>query len=216
MARGGGRRRGPRSAADPDGFVACTLEAFAFLEPRFSPAVVWDEPHLALVRYTAADDTTVEVVRERTRGYELYVTIGCRTSASGQPVIEALPLQDVIAVDHDLVDVGFRPFMVRPDDAALLRRCVDQLARWTRRFAGPAIVGDERFLERLGEHRARRRVAQRLAEVRRHAGTAWRDRDFRAVVAVYEAFAASDPHIELPPLDAGRLRYARKAAADGR
>lgn len=205
-----GTRQGRQSTPELGGFVNVAREAFHFLEPHLSPHVVRDTPELAVVRY-GTDDTAVDIIHDRLRGGELYVTLTRRLPGRDRPAVEQESLGDIIAVDHDLASTGVRTFMVRPDDTALLRHCVGQLAQWTRRYATPVIAGDVAWFRRREQQRDPNAPGNRIARAQRDARMAWRERDYRSVIASYETLSDTELRA-LPPLDQARLRYARKIA----
>jgi hypothetical protein len=206
--------RGRRSAPDIGGFVDVAREAFRFLEPHLSPHVVCDDPKLAVVCY-CADDTAVEIIHDRLRGGELYVAFTRRLGEHAGPVVERESLGDIIAVDHDLASTRVRTFMVRPDDTALLRHCVGQLAQWTREYATPVIAGDAAWFRRREQRRDPRAPGGRIERAQREARIAWHAQDNRSVVTSYEALSDTEL-LTLPPLEQARLRYARKMVDNDR
>lgn len=145
---------GRRSAPELREFVNVVREAFHYLEPHLSPHVVCDIPKLAVVCY-CSEDTAVEIIHDRLRGGELYVALTRRLEGRDGPAVEQESLGDIIAVDHDLASTGVRTFMVRPDNTALLRHCLGQLAQWTREYATPVLAGDTAWFRQRDEQRAR-------------------------------------------------------------
>lgn len=161
----GTARQGRQSTPELGGFIDVAREAFRFLEPHLSPHAVCETPELAVLRFST-DDTAVDIIHDRLRGGELYVTLTRRIAGRDRSAIEQEWLGDVIAVDHDLASIGVRTFVVRPDHTALLRRCVGQLAHLTRRYATPVIAGDVAWFRRRDQQRNSNAPGNRIGGAR--------------------------------------------------
>lgn len=202
----------PRARAGPGrsrlGFAQAVEESFVFLVSRYGYRLASAQP--TFVRYESGR-LFVNVFHGR-GSYELGVEIGRRIKVSGRPAEEQFTLREVIALDHDLADVGYRAFTTSQREP--LARFVAQLAAWTQEFAQRALEGDSATFAALGDQQARisREMLDgwRAEDLRADAAEAWRKADWDSVISAYTEIDERLETVELKGSERLRLNYARK------
>jgi hypothetical protein len=183
------------------GFRDEVLARFGFLTERYgSHAVRADPTH---VRYESRD-IFVNVFHGRA-SYELGVEIG--PLGPGWEPGWMFSLRELLSVVDPEAAARYRPFQVTTPEG--MKRFVPTLAGIVRQAGDRALRGDEEIFKQLKnlvtERSKDQAKEQRLRPVRAEAETAWRRKDYRAVISLYERVEN-----DLSPLEARRLRYARK------
>jgi hypothetical protein len=144
--------------------------------------------------------------------YELGVEVGRWIVVDDDRVEEKFPLGDVIALDHDVLAVGYRPLATTEKEP--LVRFVAQLAEWTHRFARRALEGDAATFDALRAQGARLSQAMqegwRANRLRAAADDAWHNRDWGRVVDAYGEMVSDLRTVELKPSELRRLHYAQE------
>ncbi len=206
----------PRTAPNPDrwqlGFPQAVEATFGFLVSKLGFRLV--EAQTTLVRYES-DHTFVNVFHGRS-SYELGVEIGRWIEVDGELVEEKFALGDVIALDHDLSEVGYRPYATT--DKEPLGRFVAQLADWTQRFGSRVLNGDPAAFDSLRVQNARRSQQMlegwRAERLRSAADDAWRRKDWGRVIDAYSEINAELGSVELKRSERARLSYAQSRVSD--
>ncbi len=187
------------------GFARAARSAFAFLE-EFGFGVTAESS--TFVRFES-DAVFVNVFHGR-GSYELGVEIGHLIEVDGELVEQKFPLADVVALSVPLDDVGFQSFATTKADR--LPTFLEQLADWTRRFAGPVLRGDPGVFVALSAANAQRSIAMqeawRATRLRNAADVAGRAKDYPRVVDAYSEMISELRTVALRPSELARLRYA--------
>ena len=193
------------------GFAAAVSDAFGFLlESGFELVELSD----TFARYES-DRRVVRVFHGRS-SYELDVEVGRWIDVDGTPCEQVVSLRDIVSLTRDPPTIGYGGTSATTSET--VRKFVDRLAEWTRRFAFSLLADGDEVFEELSAHNAARGVADRDAQrartLRSRADAAWRDRDFATVVNCYTEIDEELPTVGLSQSERGRLDYALRALND--
>jgi hypothetical protein len=195
-------RAQPGSERASLGFREAVTSEFDFLVKNFSFTCVKQD--VTYVRYESSD-VFVNVYHGRA-SFELNVEIGER--AGGRDIPETrFTIGDILYLFSPQVAENYHPYQVTTLES--VKKFVGELARLVEQYATPALRGDHNCFQRVAEIQLQRSnnllQTWELNRVRREVETAWREKDFKRVVEIY------DPVKEhLTPAEVKKLEYARK------
>jgi hypothetical protein len=162
------------------GFAQAVEANFGFLVSKLEFRLV--DVQATFVRYES-ERTFVNVFHGR-GSYELGVEIGHWIEVDGGLVEDKFTLGDIIALDHDLSEVGYRSYATT--DKELLVRFVAQLADWTQQYGLRFLKGDPAAFDSLRAQRTRWSQAMlegwRVKRLRAAADDAWHRKDWGRVI----------------------------------
>lgn len=195
------------------GFAPAVHDAFGFLESE--AGLRPGRADATFVRYEGAR-RFVNVFHGRA-SYALGVEVGRWIDVEGSRVEQAFPLDTAIAVSRPSGVEGFTTFTAVT--ASSVARFLPQLATWTRDIIVPIVVADDDVAFELMSETSARMSDQylqeaRAATLRRHARSAWSDKDFAGVAIAYREILGDLPLVPLKPSERERLRIAEKRLVD--
>lgn len=184
-------------------FVGEALSNFDFLLTNFGFKCVTQE--LTFVRLESA---TVFVNLFHGRGsHELGFEVGLHTRATSLKHEEAFSLYEIIVLNNAQKETQYSFYWAGTPE--LVKERMPMLADLVRRYAMPAIAGDQTIFEKLGalRHEASRKLERdsELRWVRPKAEEAWHAKDFKKVVELYQSVVQY-----LTPAELKKLDYAKK------
>lgn len=183
-------------------FADMAKQAFFFLERAGFRLAHTGSGHL---RYESS--SSIVIVEWDARSGELEAFLGLQSSA-GQPHA-TYSFTDVLGMEG----VPSRNMPPQVADEDRLQSFVDQLAADLQAYAQPALAGDRIFFRRLETFRHANAEAftkrLRLEQVRSAVEKAWRNREFKEIVGLYESVEG-----DLSEAEKGKLEYARRHQAD--
>jgi hypothetical protein len=184
------------------GFPEAVISAFAFLTKDFSFSCVQQD--VTYVRYESSA-VFVNVYHGRA-SFELNVEIGERVIGRSVPE-NSFAIGEILYLVSPQVAENYRPYQVTTAES--VQKFVNELANLVKENAIPALQGDHDFFQRVGEIQLQRSDnllrTWELNSVRKDVEVAWRERNFKRVIELY------DPVKEhLTPAEVKKMEYARK------
>ncbi len=175
-------------------FVDVALPAFHFLTSEFGYRIVANDGR-SNIKY-ASDDAFVSIDFEY--GFEIEVTVGLLDDS-----IMAFPLRLLVELGGGELEP-----LIQASTEERLRTYLPLLAMRLREFGRGALVGDQAVFDTLRRMAAAEARATTLdfeqRQFRRKVETAWRQKEYKTVVALLESLPGRTP------LEDKRLNYARK------
>jgi hypothetical protein len=182
------------------GFPDAVMSAFAFLTKNFSFRCV--KRDVTFVRLES-DAVFVNIYHGRA-SYELNVEIG-------ESIVPENPftIGEILWLITPENAASYRPYQVTTKEG--VQKFVPELARLVMDYATPAVIGDHDFFKQLSELRTQRSQHYlkqiKLNRVRAEVETAWRQKNYRRVIELYDSMKD-----DLTPTEAKKLEYATKQA----
>lgn len=187
------------------GFAETVLNAFDFLVKDFGFRCVNSE--MTFVRYESPD-VFVNVYHGRA-SYEIGVEIGLIKNPWGQNE-PPFTIRDIVEFNKAEAETGYtRVVTFSANDPELVRKFVNRLAGFVKRYAAPELGGDIIAFEQLRafgmNEAAKYQKEQKISYAKREANSAWQQKNYALVIKLYEEIRDS-----LSPAEAKKLEYARK------
>lgn len=184
------------------GFREAVIAAFSFLVDDFCFSCV--SQYVTYVRYES-DSVFLNVYHGRS-SFELNVEIGERVNKRDMSE-NPFTIGEILKLVNPGEAKEYRPYQA--SKAESVKKCVDELAHLVKTYANMALCGDHAFFQEVsGIRRQSSDELLRMWElnrVRREVETAWRDKNFRRVVEIYEPVEK-----DLTPAEVRKLEYAKK------
>lgn len=184
------------------GFLEAATSEFMFLVEEFAFSCV--KRDVTFVRYESKN-VFVNIYHGRS-SFELNVEIGER-SLSENTRERSFAIGDILYVTKPEVAERYYPYQVTTPES--VKKFVKELAKLVKEYATPALSGDHACFEKTAAVQLRRSqdllLGWDLQRVRREVDTAWHEKDFPRVVAIYEPVKE-----HLTPAEMKKLEYARK------
>jgi hypothetical protein len=184
------------------GFPEAVISAFNFLVEELSFRCVRKE-----VTFVRFESTVVFVnVYHGRISLELNVEIGELTIGEGLPEIP-FTIEEILHLVIPKKAVSYRPYQVHTVDS--INTFVSEIARLTKEYATPALIGDHKFFQRLSELRTERSDGHlkelHLSRTRSEVESAWHQKNYSRVIELYDSMLE-----DLTPSEGKRLGYAKK------
>ena len=189
------------------GFKEAVLSAFYFLTTEYGFRCVKTE--VTFVRYESSS-AFINIYHGR-GSFELGFEIG--PLAESPELEEHFSLGDVVDVMDARKETGYNFFQV--SDREGVQKFVPRLAELVRKYADLALRGNQEFFRRLREMQTQKSdlflKEMRLEQIRPKVEIAWREKNYRKAVELYESV-----HNDLSSLELQKLDYARKKLKERR
>jgi hypothetical protein len=196
------QRAQPSKERQDLGFPAIVISAFEFLVKDFSFSCV--KRDATYVRYESSA-AFVNIYHGRA-SFELNVEIGERV-VDGRVPENSFTIGDILYFVNPQIAEDYRPYQVTNTES--VRKFVNELAHLVKDYATPALQGDHAFLQRVSEIQLQRSDnlvrGWELNRVRKDVEIAWRDKDFKRVIQLFEPFEKY-----LTPAEVKKLEFAKK------
>jgi hypothetical protein len=184
------------------GFLEAATSEFMFLIEEYSFSCVKSD--ITYIRYES-QRVFVNVYQGRA-SFELNVEIGER--AISQDTQEAsFTIGDILYAVNPHVAESYRPYEATKPES--VKKFVRELARLVKEYATPALLGDHACFEKVAAVQLLRSrsllLDSDLQRAKREVEAAWREKDFKRIVEVYEPLKE---HLTLA--EAKKLEYAKK------
>lgn len=141
--------------------------------------------------------------------FELGVEIGRRNKQLG--LEERFTLADIIQLagaQEETEHAYTFSTSIQTSTAEGIRKSVPKLAEWTKKYAGPALKNNPEIFQQLQtlqkQNSDKLLKKWHLDDIRQKVGEAWRKKDFRLVVRLYESMQE-----DLTPAEAKKMEYAK-------
>ena len=184
------------------GFPEAVALEFDFLVKEYSFSCVKREE--TYVRYESSV-VFVNVYLGRS-SFELNVEIGERVIGKDLPE-SRFTIGEILYLANPQVAENYHSYQVTTSQS--VKTFVGELARIVKLHAIPALLGDHEFFQRVAEIQLQRSNdllrTWELNRVRREVETAWREKDFKRVIEIYDPVKD-----QLTPAEEKKLQYAKK------
>src|SRR5690242_2807854 len=176
--------------------------AFRFLIEDFFFSLIKED-----VTYVRYESQTVFVnVYHGRASYELNVEIGERVIGERRPE-NPFTIGEILQVINPQQYADYRPYQATTSES--VEKFVYELAHLVRKYAKPALLGEQEFFQQVHERRHQNSnkllLTWELNRVRRDVEIAWREKNYRRVVEIYNPLKE-----HLTPAEAKKLEYAKK------
>lgn len=150
----------------------------------------------------------IDIVYDQGRSFEVNLFFG-RKGALNNGI--SFNIGELLRLKNVEDEEGYRGLQASTQNA--LNRAVERLADLFGKYGREILIGDCETLSQLGILREKEcnqyAVEKKLEYVRQDIESAWRNKNYRKVVALYESMES-----EIMPLESKKLEYARKHIND--
>lgn len=176
--------------------------AFKFLVEDFFFSLIKED-----VTYVRYESKTVFVnVYHGRASYELNVEIGERVIDDPRRE-NPFTIGEILQLVNPQQYQVYRPYQATTSES--VKKFLYELAHLVREYARPALLGDEEFFQQVHETRHQNSnkllLSWELNRIRRDVEIAWREKNFKRVVEIYNPVKE-----HLTPAEMKKLEYARK------